>query len=561
MNRLAKSVIPALVLAAVAVVSTSFVDVTRVALAASVVLGVMLLLAAAEISRKLDEVSTRVEGSLATTTSLPDSATALAKAAAGLATLETTLPASHRAAIDEIRAALTTSVATIERSLVGSATALETNAKESRVALEANATSVRAALEAHATSTRTALEANSKAGREAVEAAGAANRQVVESGAKASRDALESSAKSMREAVEAGVAANRDLFTTTAAEQTAALDGTAKAIASALEASSRDLGSRLDTTSVGLAKSIESLATDLPARALAALAPEAARAIATATEASTQHLAEVRKVQVDETSRIVAALEAKLAVLAADFGDAVTAVRAQATADGERSRSETEKVSELLTRLGATASEVGESAGLQLGTIDKLVAATEARLAASDEASANRLASVVDKLDGLIASDRERSVALDEALRASAARTAEDVATLLGQHAKGLGDELAKTQSLVHEAAGLVHAGGAELSSLAQTFADAVDKYRAASDEWLANLGAMEASVVSAGEHAASDVLGQQLARTHEIFDRQLRFQSELLDRLRATRNEPAPAPTVGPTSTMTDELQAEPSE
>ncbi len=46
----------------------------------------------------------------------------------------------------------------------------------------------------------------------------------------------------------------------------------------------------------------------------------------------------------------------------------------------------------------------------------------------------------------------------------------------------------------------------------------------------------MERSVEEAGEGAAVDVLGQYLARTHELFDQQLGFQQELYEQLRAAR-------------------------
>ena len=81
-------------------------------------------------------------------------------------------------------------------------------------------------------------------------------------------------------------------------------------------------------------------------------------------------------------------------------------------------------------------------------------------------------------------------------------------------------------------AAGMVQAGGVELTAVAQMFADAVDRQRDAAREWLDNLGHVERAVADAGEGAAADALGQHLARTHEIFDRQLRFQRELFDQL-----------------------------
>jgi alpha-D-ribose 1-methylphosphonate 5-triphosphate synthase subunit PhnG len=42
--------------------------------------------------------------------------------------------------------------------------------------------------------------------------------------------------------------------------------------------------------------------------------------------------------------------------------------------------------------------------------------------------------------------------------------------------------------------------------------------------------------VERAGRHAASDALSDQLASTQELFTRQLQFQRELLEQLRALR-------------------------
>ena len=124
-------------------------------------------------------------------------------------------------------------------------------------------------------------------------------------------------------------------------------------------------------------------------------------------------------------------------------------------------------------------------------------------------------------------------------MRESQSETALTLAQQLGTHAQELSASLGQTSALVQDAAGLVQAGGAELTAVAEMFAEAVDRQREAAREWLENLGHVERAVADAGEGAAADALGHHLARTHEIFDRQLRFQQELFEQLRHARTSP----------------------
>ncbi|MDD9943957.1 MAG: hypothetical protein OXU20_23140 [Myxococcales bacterium] len=103
---------------------------------------------------------------------------------------------------------------------------------------------------------------------------------------------------------------------------------------------------------------------------------------------------------------------------------------------------------------------------------------------------------------------------------------------LLASHTLKLDERLQANDRLMEQAAGLVQAGGSELVTVAETFAAAVEHQRHAAQQWLESLGEIERSVSEAGEAAAADVLGQHLARTHEVFERQLRFQQELIAQL-----------------------------
>ena len=92
----------------------------------------------------------------------------------------------------------------------------------------------------------------------------------------------------------------------------------------------------------------------------------------------------------------------------------------------------------------------------------------------------------------------------------------------------------------MQQAATLIHGGGIELAAVADAFAAAVEKQREGARAWLESLGEVERAVVEAGEAAAAEVLGRHLSHTHELFDRQLQFQQELIDQLRAVRHESA---------------------
>ena len=83
----------------------------------------------------------------------------------------------------------------------------------------------------------------------------------------------------------------------------------------------------------------------------------------------------------------------------------------------------------------------------------------------------------------------------------------------------------------------LVLAGGAEMSAVAEAFSSSVAEHREAAQNWLDDLGRVEEAVTRQGEGAAAEALGEHLTHTHEIFDRQLRFQRELFDQLRALRS------------------------
>jgi hypothetical protein len=145
---------------------------------------------------------------------------------------------------------------------------------------------------------------------------------------------------------------------------------------------------------------------------------------------------------------------------------------------------------------------------------------------------------------------------LGELVEAQAARFAELEATIERgrvQHSSGLGDQLAshaadleqrlaRTSTAVQDAAAIWQASSAEMQSVAELFANSVERQREASDAWLESFGEVEAAVERAGRDAARDALSEQLASTQEVFARQLQFQRELFEQLRTLRAAPSGA-------------------
>ncbi|MFO0692164.1 MAG: hypothetical protein U0230_01280 [Polyangiales bacterium] len=263
----------------------------------------------------------------------------------------------------------------------------------------------------------------------------------------------------------------------------------------------------------------------------------------------------------EELSRTSAARDAEragqLASIAtqvqADLGAAAEAVRAQVEKSTEQDRAEQERVDALFTRLAAASDEVSRAAKEQSDALARFVDAAGTRMQDAEQKSDERLSGFLSKIDAAIETQAMRLAEVAELVRSGQKDTATAFAEQLAAHAKVLGDGLAETTAIVREAAGLVHAGGAELSSVAEAFAEATSRQERAAEEWLANLGKVEAAVAEAGESAAADVLGQHLAHTHELFDRQLRFQNELYEQLRSMRRGAEAGSTGGEPTADTD--------
>src|SRR5690606_38897881 len=163
-------------------------------------------------------------------------------------------------------------------------------------------------------------------------------------------------------------------------------------------------------------------------------------------------------------------------------------------------------------------------------------AAADARLRDGEGAQRERFDALLETVRSAQEAQAARMLAFEERVATLHSEGAVGLADKLRDHAEGLSAGLLETSDLLRDAASLVHAGGAEMTAVAEGFAASVEAQRDAARAWLDNLGHVEAAVTRTGEGAAADALGEHLVQTQELFERQLRFQNELYEQLRALR-------------------------
>ena len=122
---------------------------------------------------------------------------------------------------------------------------------------------------------------------------------------------------------------------------------------------------------------------------------------------------------------------------------------------------------------------------------------------------------------------------------------ARGLANQLQSHSDELEKQLSETGRAVQEAAAVWQASSAEMQAMTQLFTSSVERQREAAQAFSEAFGDVEGAVERAGRNAAHDALSDQLAATQEVFARQLQFQRELFEQLRALRN-PMPRVTNG---------------
>ena len=204
----------------------------------------------------------------------------------------------------------------------------------------------------------------------------------------------------------------------------------------------------------------------------------------------------------------------------------------------EADRAQQARAEALLARVGEASAAIAAAAQQHVAALQQFVEVTDGRLRDSEARAEARL-------EALLGRHRpSRSTPSRSRLAASngscgSARCRRRTADRARRRARGRAQqELQETAALVKQAATLIHGGGIELAAVADAFAAAVEKQREGARAWLESLGDVERAVVDAGEAAAADVLGRHLSRTHEVFERQLQFQQELIDQLRGVRRE-----------------------
>jgi hypothetical protein len=217
-------------------------------------------------------------------------------------------------------------------------------------------------------------------------------------------------------------------------------------------------------------------------------------------------------------------------------------------------RSQDERAERVLAQLSTSASAIEqgsarqaaslvESAALldagiarQSSALEALIARVSALLPELADAAQSGAASTLARLREHAELQATRFAELEAALSRGREQQALGLAEQLESHAAELEQRLAKTSAAVQEAAAIWQSSSAEMQAVAELFANSVERQREASDAWLESLGEIESAVERAGRHAASDALAEQLASTQEVFARQLQFQRELFDQLRALR-------------------------
>ena len=186
-------------------------------------------------------------------------------------------------------------------------------------------------------------------------------------------------------------------------------------------------------------------------------------------------------------------------------------------------------------RLEARA-EADAARDVRLDALTEKLDAAAGRMGDMSGAQAAQLAALTERTQTVLDAQASQLAAFELRLEGARTASAEAMAAQLGDHAKGVGESLGATAALVQEASTVLRAGGAEMASVAEMFTGAVDRYRAASDRWLENLGAIEDAIARKEGGESADLLGAYLDQTREVFDHSLRFQRELFSELRALR-------------------------
>ena len=398
----------------------------------------------------------------------------------------------------------------IEHSMSGLARALEESVSAQQHALSASASGTASAL-AHNVARQTSAIESSLARQEQALAETLARRTGAEEQNVARIDALLAGALTgQASALERSVARQESALSESAARHMAALEHSVTRFEDLLERTlagqSEALGASASRQASALSELVERLPSLFEQRADEARGAAEARvaALTASTDERLSHISGLLAEEATRRSESAAAFDARaLAAL-----EAVDQTRS--LIEGALSRQSGELES-LVARVGAMLPDLADAA--QSGA-----ARTLAELRESADAQAQRFAA----LEAALERGRETHLA--------------ELAERLNTHAEDLERRLARTGGAVEEAAATWQASSAEMQAVADLFARSIERQREASDAWLENLGEVEGAALRAGQNAARDALADQLVATQEVFARQLQFQRELFEQLRALR-------------------------
>jgi hypothetical protein len=192
-------------------------------------------------------------------------------------------------------------------------------------------------------------------------------------------------------------------------------------------------------------------------------------------------------------------------------------------------------------RVAERASSAFDSAADKGAEVSRLVERVEALLPQLSDAAQAGAAHTLERISAHVQAQAERFAAFEGALAEARMEQGAALASQLTGHAAELDQRLGLAINAVQEASAVWQASSAEMEAVAKLFASSIERQREASDAWIESLGEVEGAVERAGQNAAHDALTDQLAATQEVFAKQLQFQRELFEQLRALRTGTSP--------------------
>lgn len=180
------------------------------------------------------------------------------------------------------------------------------------------------------------------------------------------------------------------------------------------------------------------------------------------------------------------------------------------------------------------------------GELARLLTRIEELLPQLSDAAQAGAAQTLERISEHMEEQATRFASFENALADARQEQVGALAAQLTQHASDLEQKLSQTVGTVQEAAAVWQASSAEMQAVASLFASSIERQRDASNALIESLGDVEGAVERAGQHAAHDALSDQLAATQEVFARQLQFQRELFEQLRALRSGTSRVSAVG---------------